>query len=358
MALWTAALFLIVEPITGHIIEPMLYGQSAGLSPLAVVASAAFWTWLWGPVGLVLATPLTMCLVVLGRHVDHLNFFDVMLGDEPALKMEEHTYQRMLAGDAVEATEQARLFLKEHTLLTYYQEVLIAALKLAQVDADRGHLDEERKQRIRDVIAEMLEDLETHADKIDLLLNEGSIVPDSATNHKLEATPEQEGLQTKVLCIPGRDLLGEAFALILAQLVSRHGVGAKAEQSGVLSTARLSALETKDVQLICLCFLGNASKAQIHYAARRLRRRLPDTAIVISLVGDTDHSAEDLSSPDIHSIQYTVTETLEEILKTVRSVEHPPLHKSTEARSLTARDPVAAAKIEAGDRSKTKGSRH
>ena len=353
MALWTAALFLIVEPITGHIIEPMLYGQSAGLSPLAVVASAAFWTWLWGPVGLVLATPLTMCLVVLGRHVDHLNFFDVMLGDEPALKMEEHTYQRMLAGDAVEATEQARLFLKEHTLLTYYQDVLIAALKLAQADADRGHLEEDRKQRIRDVIAEMLEDLETHADKVDLLLNEGSIVPDSPTNHNLETSesPEQDRVQTKVLCIPGRDLLGEAFALILAQLVSRHGVGAKAEQSGILSTARLSALETKDVQLICLCFLGNASKAQIHYAARRLRRRLPDTAIVISLVGDTDHSAEDLSSPDIHSIMYTVTETLEEILKTVRSVEHPPLHKSTEARSLTAGAPVAAAK-------KTKGPRH
>ena len=202
--------------------------------------------------------------------------------------------------------------------------------------------------------------IKDHADKVDLLLNEGSIVPDSPTNHNLETSesPEQDRVQKKVLCIPGRDLLGEAFALILAQLVSRHGVGAKAEQSGILSTARLSALETKDVQLICLCFLGNASKAQIHYAARRLRRRLPDTAIVISLVGDTDHSAEDLSSPDIHSIQYTVTETLEEILKTVRSVEHPPLHKSTEARSLTARDPVAAAKIEAGDRSKTKGPRH
>ena len=199
MAVWTAGLFLIVEPITGHIIEPMLYGQSAGLSPVAVVASAAFWTWLWGPVGLVLATPLTMCLVVLGRHVDRLNFFDVMLGDEPALKLEELTYQRMLAGDPMEASEQAQQFLKEKPLLAYYQEVLIEALKLAQADADRGHLDEQRKQRIRDVIAEILEDLETHEDKTDPIVNEGSIVPTGGTSNENATTapPKSESYADK-----------------------------------------------------------------------------------------------------------------------------------------------------------------
>ena len=113
MAIWTAALFLIVEPITGHVIEPMLAGQSTGLSPVAVVTSAAFWTWLWGPIGLVLATPLTMCMVVLGKHVHHLKFFDILLGDEPALRPEQLTYQRMLAGDPIEAVEQAQTYLKE-----------------------------------------------------------------------------------------------------------------------------------------------------------------------------------------------------------------------------------------------------
>ena len=342
MAVWTAGLFLIVEPITGHIIEPMLYGQSAGLSPVAVVASAAFWTWLWGPVGLVLATPLTMCLVVLGRHVDRLNFFDVMLGDEPALKLEELTYQRMLAGDPIEASEQAQQFLKEKPLLAYYQEVLIEALKLAQADADRGHLDEQRKQRIRDVIAEILEDLETHEDKTDPIVNEGSIVPTGGTSNENATTapPKSSPMQTKVLCIPGRDLLGEAFALIVAQLILRQGIGAKAEQSGALSTSRLSALETQNVQLICLCFLGNATKAQIHYAARRLRRRLPAAAIVVSLVGETDHSTEDLSSTDIHSINYTVTATLEQILKTLKSFKEQSPRKSTKALSHVTEAPV------------------
>ncbi len=169
MAAWTAALFVIVEPIVGHVIEPMLTGQSTGLSPVAVVTSAAFWTWLWGPIGLILATPLTMCLVVLGRHVDRLKFLDIMFGDEPALKPEELTYQRMLAGDPMEVAEQAQTILKDTPLLAYYENVLIEALKLAQADADRGLLDGERKQRIRDVVAEVLDDLETHEDSPELV---------------------------------------------------------------------------------------------------------------------------------------------------------------------------------------------
>ena len=109
MLLWTLALFLIVEPIVGHVIEPMVYGHSTGLSPVAVVASATFWTALWGPIGLVLAPPLTVCLVVLGRHVERLEFLDVMFGDRPALSPPEIFYQRMLAGDPTEASEEAEI---------------------------------------------------------------------------------------------------------------------------------------------------------------------------------------------------------------------------------------------------------
>src|SRR6516165_4881606 len=162
MMLWTAALFIIVEPIVGHGIEPLLYGHSTGLSPVAVVASATFWTWLWGPVGLVLAAPLTICLVVLGRHVDRLKFLYVLLGDQPALTPAQVVYQRMLAGDPVEATEQAQKFLKEKSLIEYYDEVLMRGLKLAQSDVERGSLDQERMQRIRDSVAEIVDDLSAH----------------------------------------------------------------------------------------------------------------------------------------------------------------------------------------------------
>ena len=168
MVLWTAALFLIVEPIVGQVVEPLLYGHSTGLSPVAVIASATFWTWLWGPIGLVLATPLTICLVVVGRHVDRLKFLDVMFGDRPALTPPELVYQRMLAGDPVEAAEQAQKFLKERPLIAYYEEVLIGGLKLAHADAKRGLLDDERLQRIRDATAEIVDDLSAHEDSLEL----------------------------------------------------------------------------------------------------------------------------------------------------------------------------------------------
>src|SRR5215470_2863008 len=100
--------------------SPLLYGHSSGLSPVAVVASAAFWTWLWGPIGLILATPLTICLVVIGRHVERLKFLEVMLGSEPALTPQQHVYQRMLAADPIEATDQAQAFLEEKPLIEYY----------------------------------------------------------------------------------------------------------------------------------------------------------------------------------------------------------------------------------------------
>jgi hypothetical protein len=159
MLLWTLGLFLIVEPVVGHVIEPMVYGHSTGLSPVAVVAAATFWTALWGPIGLVLATPLTVCLVVLGRHVDRLEFLDVMFGDRPALSPPEIFYQRMLAGDPTEASEKAEEFLKERSLASYYDEVALKGLQLAQVDAARGVLNEERLAKIRDTVSEFVGNL-------------------------------------------------------------------------------------------------------------------------------------------------------------------------------------------------------
>ena len=140
MVLATAALFLVAEPLAGQVIEPVLYGQHTGLSPVAIVVSTLFWALLWGPIGLLLATPLTVCLVVLGRHIEALEFIEVLLGDEPALEPEERFYQRLLAGDATEAADQAEKQLKEQSLSAYYDSVPMKALALAQVDAAHGKL--------------------------------------------------------------------------------------------------------------------------------------------------------------------------------------------------------------------------
>src|SRR5438270_272212 len=160
MMLEVAALFVITEPIVGQLIEPMVYGHQTGISPIAVVVSATFWTWLWGPVGLLLATPLTVCLVVLGRHVERLEFLDVLLGDAPALTPVESFYQRLLAADPSEVAEQAEDFIKERPLADYFDEVALEALLMAQADVRRGALDSGRQVKIRETIDELVEDLQ------------------------------------------------------------------------------------------------------------------------------------------------------------------------------------------------------
>jgi predicted PurR-regulated permease PerM len=321
MVLWTAGLFLVVEPIAGHVVEPMLYGHSTGLSPVAVIASATFWTWLWGPIGLVLATPLTMSLVVLGRHVDRLKFLDVIFGDQPALKPEELVYQRLLAGDPVEAAEQAQEFLKEKPLLSYYQDVLIEGLKLAQEDAEKGLLDEERSVHIRDTVAEIVDDLDTWEDKPVAAAAEASAdgkpksIPALASSEPIEdpmQVPAEWRDRERVLCIPGVGPLDEAIALILAQLVTKRGIGARAERSDALSMSRLFTLETEDVAIVCICYIETATSAQIRYAARRLRRKAPQ-AIIITLLIDNEDKAEPSTSPGDGSVRRSLEAAINQI---------------------------------------------
>jgi predicted PurR-regulated permease PerM len=164
LLLWTASLYFVLEVIIGQVVEPMLYGRSTGLSPFAVVVAATFWTWLWGPIGLILSTPLTLCLVVLGRHVAHLEFLEVLLGDRPALTPVESFYQRMLAGDPDEAHDQAEVLLKGMSLASYYDEVALNGLRLAAIDAERGALTPAHLARLRLSIRSLIEDLDDHED--------------------------------------------------------------------------------------------------------------------------------------------------------------------------------------------------
>src|SRR6516225_2721993 len=150
MVLWTIGLFLVLERVTAHVVEPIFAGRATGLIPITTMMAATFWAWLWGPVGLVLATPLTVILVVLGRHVEALKFFDVLFGDEPALSESESLYQRMLARDPVEAVEQANSFMAKHSLADYCDEVVRPALTMAKKDAERGVLEEGKTTILRE----------------------------------------------------------------------------------------------------------------------------------------------------------------------------------------------------------------
>ena len=300
--LWTAGLFLVVEPLVGQVIEPLVYGHSTGLSPVAVIASATFWTALWGPVGLVLATPLTVCLVVLGRYVENFKFLEVMLSDRPPLSPPELFYQRMLAGDPDEAVEKAEEFLKERSLLAYYDEVALPGLKLAQNDLLRGTLKREQTEKIKAAVDELLDDLRDEAEK----------PPEAATTHDaeaaaaIEASPEEEntvlpvlsapdlkqGWQSKtpILCVAGRGPLDEAAAAIFAQLLERHGLSARVEPADAIASPNVFRLETEGIALVCISYLDNSSIASMRYAIRRMRRKLPDAIMMLGCWTDSDPS--------------------------------------------------------------------
>ena len=292
MLLWTAALFLVVEPLVGHVLEPLLYGHSTGLSPVAVVASATFWTALWGPVGLVLATPLTVCLVVLGRHVERLAFLDVMLGDRPPLSPSELFYQRMLAENPSEAVDKAEEFLEERPLSTYYDEVALPGLKLAQKDLARGTLDRAQSDRIKAAVVELVDDLVDQDDRKQVSEPtpdaEAAAALETSDHAKLELpflrkgdlAPEWQS-DRPVLCVAGRGPLDEAAALMLAQLLEKHGLGARVEGPDTVAASNISHLEASGVTIACVSYLDANSPAHMRYTVRRLRRKLPNVQILL-----------------------------------------------------------------------------
>ena len=240
MMLWTAGLYAGTEAIMGQVVEPLLYGRSTGLSPFSVVVSATFWTWLWGPIGLILSTPLTLCLVVLGRHVERLEFLDVILGDRPALTPVESFYQRMLAGDPDEARDQAEVLLRDRPLSSYYDEVALKGLQLAANDAARGVLTEAQLERIKVSMQDLIDDLDEHDDQEPETKDAAESaatapsrseqdVPKHPAPGKVaaDALPPAWRGQAPVLCIAGRGPLDEAAASMLSQLLHKSGLTAR-----------------------------------------------------------------------------------------------------------------------------------
>ena len=316
-----AALFVIVEPLAGHVVEPLLFGHSTGLSPVAVIAAATFWTWLWGPIGLILATPLTVCLVVLGRHVDRLKFLDVMLGDQPALTPAQLIYQRMLARDPVEAPNRRETILKEKPLAAYYDEVLLEGLKLAQADADRGLIGEEHMLRIRDAVAEIVDDLGAHEDEAEVRAEteaEQAPLAEACQGRERPASPPSiaaamAGRKSRCCAFRGAGCLTKSLALMVSQLVERQGIGARAEQADALSVSRIFGLDTKDVavDLPVLCREVPPRRRSVTRSGA-CAGTAPEVAILVALVGD---GAEQENGPEnIHLVRGSLRATVEKVL--------------------------------------------
>jgi hypothetical protein len=288
----------VTELAMGQLVEPLVYGHSTGLSPLAVVVAAIFWTWLWGPIGLIISTPLTLCVVVLGRYVEPLEFFDVLLGDRPALTPAEGFYQRMLAGDPDEAEEQAERYLKDHALTAYYDEVALKGLQLATNDFVNRRLPPAKVERLREAVTELVEDLGAHVDSppADPPQDDGVAgvqteerssparpPPPAQAVDRAALAPEWRG-EAPVLCVAGRGPLDDAASSMLAQLLEKHGLGARVVAHGAVSRAAIGALDLRGVTMVCVSYLDiSGSPAHLRYLLRRLRERLPSARLLVGL---------------------------------------------------------------------------
>src|SRR3984957_15018757 len=281
----TALLFVIVEGGMGQVVEPQLFGHTTGMSPLAIIVAAGFWTLIWGAPGLLLSTPITACLVVLGRHVESLNFIELLLGDKPALSPVQSFYQRVLAYDPAEVAFQAEAPLKTTTLLDYYEEVALPALAMAQIDVTRGVMASMRQVEVCESVERGVADLSDHID------SEEAEAEAPPTLHEIDAI-ELNGngaeKETAVFCLAGRTPLDQAACAILVQLLARRRIATRVAGPRALTTSGIFELNARGIGAICIFYFDHQSLAAVRYSVRRLRKKFPNIPIAVCLWGSSD----------------------------------------------------------------------
>ncbi len=319
---WTLGLFALVEPLVGHVIEPLLYGQRSGLSPVAIIVAATIWAYLWGPIGLVLSTPLTICLVVLGRHVQRLQFLDTLLGDRPVLAPHEIFYQRMLAGDPQEAREQALEFLKGRSLSTYYDDIALAAVRRAHQDIVRGSVSGDRLDRLIESAQQVVAGL---ADAPDPLARGGQAGVEAqaafdqvrlerdADRRVFEPSELARGWrgETPVAVLHGDHPLDGLVAAMLAQLLTKHGLRAAALP---LSDAAQAPVERmQQVALVCLSFVEPLSTLHLRSVSLQVRQAVPKARVMLCIWQQTDAQlvAQLRAKLRVETVATTTSEALE-----------------------------------------------
>jgi predicted PurR-regulated permease PerM len=269
----TLFLFLFLELTIANLIEPWLYGAHTGVSSLAILVATIFWAMLWGPVGLVLSTPLTVCLILMGRYMPQLHFLEILLGDEPVLSPQAHFYQRLLALDDEEARDVATRYLKENPIGNLYDSVLIPALGLAEKDRHMNVLDETRTKFIHQSTRELIEELYEGSQDTQVPGSDGSsaIVGDV----RPPSGP-------RIVCIPARDEADEIVATMVMQLLWRAGRNADALPIAAISTM-LEQLEQRHPDVICVSALPPFAAGPAKSLCKLLRKRHPKAKIVLGL---------------------------------------------------------------------------
>ncbi len=364
-------MFVIIELLSNNIMEPWLYGSSTGMSTIAILISAVFWTFLWGPVGLLLATPLTVCLVVLGKYVPQLAFLDVLLGDEPVLSPPERVYQRLLAMDQEEVTDLAQDYLKEKSLEQVYDEMLMPALAMAEQDRHRGRLDDRRQLFIRKALRDVIEELgdvqrqrdeqqersdakTLASDAADAVVNAakgfvetiapvsgstGSSTTTSGNGKQAPATlkpggsvdlkPDEPKPRTRlpkecvvnILVLPAHDEADEIIGLMLAQLLDYQGYCAHAASVNALAGEKVEMVEQRGADLVAVSAMPPAAVAHSRYLCKRIHVKYPDIRMIVGLWsfrGDLKKATDRITCVGTVSVMTTLRDAIDQIHQQVQ----------------------------------------
>lgn len=276
----TVSMYVVLELVTSNVLEPWLYGSSTGLSIVAILASVVFWTWLWGPVGLLLATPLTVCLVVLGKYVPQLEFLDVILGDEQVLELPVRVYQRLLSLDQEDASDLLHAYRDEKGLQSVYDDVLIPALAMAERDRHTGTLGNESEVFIRQAMRDFIEELGDAQKKQNAATALGG---ESSSAVPIVSTPTAADSTVMVLCLPAQDEADEIVGLMLAQLLELEGQRAVAVSQVSLTGEVVELVAEHKPAAVCISSLPPAALAHSRYLCKRLSSRFPELHTVVGL---------------------------------------------------------------------------
>ncbi len=301
-----------------NFVEPLVYGNTTGLTPLAILIAAVFWAWLWGAVGLLLAVPLTVCLAVIGRYVPSMRFLGVLLSDEEVLTPEKRFYQRLLAADVEEAAEVVEEYLKGKTLEELYDVVIVPAMKLAEEDSVAGRLEENQQQFIFENTRLLVEDIAPRAKEI----SAGETGVKHRLNGKEHARDNRPPDGARVLALPAHGPADEIAALMLTQLLDARGVRAKTVSADSLASERLEEASGEKIEVVCVVALVPDGFLHARYLCKRLRGQFPDLRIVAAVV--VRDEAREVRKRELRLSANEVAHSLSEAAQQVHSLVPVP----------------------------------
>jgi AI-2E family transporter len=300
-------LFLVLKSVINMLLEPLLYGRSVGVSQVPLLVMIAFWTWLWGPIGLILATPLTVCLVVFAKHVPQLEFIGVLLSDEPVMEAKIGYYQRLLAFDQDEALEILEDYLTTHSREQLYDEVLIPALSYAKADLRQSKISEREAQFIFNATRQI----------VDCLVGSDLKVPASAENGASNVSVERPVRKIHIVGCPAHDEADEVALVIFSQLIDPTLYSMDVLSASNLVSEMTATISEQKPPLVCISALPPGGLVQARYLCKRLRALSPSVKIVVgrwSGAGELDDSANTLLSAGADRVGNSLKQTRDQLL--------------------------------------------